>query len=385
MAVCFLSGGIFMIFIKRLRSLFTPKKVIIISKKGITSLSVGIILQYLFLFFIIAGIGFSLSILKEESYYRSIALIEKVKLETKETELSLSSLKNKQLLEKNNKILEKISDIEKSFEEIDLYLSNIGSYDQISNVHKDKNPEVKEKPDEKGLLKINSAISKIYSKTINRRIFIEKIISKIDISQDYLAKYNKKFATIIEKQSLNIKNQGGEFIEIAGNYDTSDLNSLNIEKNNLRDEIIYVSELEKIFQHLPVSKPMYQYYISSNFGIRNDPVKKRKAIHSGLDMAGGVKEKIYSTGSGIVTMSKRYGSYGNMIEIDHGFGFKTRYGHLSKMLVKKGDKISRGQNIGIQGTTGRSTGLHLHYEILHNNKPVNPLKFLYAKENVHKS
>jgi murein DD-endopeptidase MepM/ murein hydrolase activator NlpD len=91
--------------------------------------------------------------------------------------------------------------------------------------------------------------------------------------------------------------------------------------------------------------------------------------------------KIHAATDGLVTFTGWKGAYGNTIDLEHGFGFGTRYGHLSKILVKQGQAVKKGQVIAIQGSTGRSTGLHLHYEVRYNDKPVNPKNFLKAGVN----
>jgi murein DD-endopeptidase MepM/ murein hydrolase activator NlpD len=121
-------------------------------------------------------------------------------------------------------------------------------------------------------------------------------------------------------------------------------------------------------------------FISSYFGIRIDPFFNQIKPHYGLDFVAPKGTKIYSTGDGIVTLSKfsRKG-YGNEIIIDHSFGYSTRYAHLDEIFIKKGEKVKRGQLIGTLGSTGRSTGPHLHYEIRYNNKPINPI-YYYSDE-----
>jgi murein DD-endopeptidase MepM/ murein hydrolase activator NlpD len=102
-------------------------------------------------------------------------------------------------------------------------------------------------------------------------------------------------------------------------------------------------------------------------------------MHKGVDFAGKEDADIIATGSGVVSWSaKRYG-YGNLIEINHGEGFKTRYGHNKTLLVSMGDVVNKGQVIAQMGSTGRSTGPHVHYEILRNNKQIDPLKYVYRK------
>ena len=117
-------------------------------------------------------------------------------------------------------------------------------------------------------------------------------------------------------------------------------------------------------------------FISSYFGVRVDPFVKYKKPHYGLDFVAPKGTKIYATGDGIVTLSKysRKG-YGNEIIINHFFGYNTRYAHLDKIFVNKGETVKRGQLIGLLGNTGRSTGPHLHYEIRYFNQPINPMYY----------
>jgi murein DD-endopeptidase MepM/ murein hydrolase activator NlpD len=117
-------------------------------------------------------------------------------------------------------------------------------------------------------------------------------------------------------------------------------------------------------------------WISSYFGSRDDPFTLHQKMHMGLDFVGPTNTEIHSTAEGIVTLTEdsRKG-YGNEIIIDHGFGYCTRYAHLNKVLVEEGQKIKRGQLIGLMGSTGRSTGTHLHYEVWFNHKPINPIYF----------
>jgi murein DD-endopeptidase MepM/ murein hydrolase activator NlpD len=126
-------------------------------------------------------------------------------------------------------------------------------------------------------------------------------------------------------------------------------------------------------------RPITKGWLSSYFGIRKDPFNGRATMHKGIDFAGKEDGDIIATASGVVSWSgDRYG-YGYLIEINHGDGLKTRYGHNKKLLVETGDVVTKGQVIAKMGSTGRSTGPHVHYEILHNNKQIDPLKFVYRK------
>jgi murein DD-endopeptidase MepM/ murein hydrolase activator NlpD len=127
---------------------------------------------------------------------------------------------------------------------------------------------------------------------------------------------------------------------------------------------------------IPSVQPVAKMDYSSNFGIRSDPFRGTAAMHAGVDIRGPQGTPIYATADGIVAESDRRGGYGNLIEIDHGKGIATRYGHLSRLLVTSGARVKRGQLIGLMGSTGRSTGSHLHYEVRMDGRAVNPVPFL---------
>ena len=119
--------------------------------------------------------------------------------------------------------------------------------------------------------------------------------------------------------------------------------------------------------------------ISSYFGVRTDPFTKAGRVHAGLDFVAPSRTPIHATGDGLVIESEyRANGYGRQVVIDHGFGYKTRYAHMSELLVEVGQKVKRGQVVGLMGSSGRSTGTHLHYEVLLRNRPVNPI--LYFNE-----
>jgi murein DD-endopeptidase MepM/ murein hydrolase activator NlpD len=120
-------------------------------------------------------------------------------------------------------------------------------------------------------------------------------------------------------------------------------------------------------------------WLSSYFGIRKDPFSGLPAMHKGLDFAGREGDPVVATGAGLVTWAgDRYG-YGKLVEIDHGDGLTTRYGHHKDLLVQIGDVVTKGQAIGIMGKTGRATGPHVHYEVLKNGKQTDPLPYVYRK------
>lgn len=138
--------------------------------------------------------------------------------------------------------------------------------------------------------------------------------------------------------------------------------------------------LRRLMGSLPLAEPMSDFRVMSGFGRRADPISRRRAVHEGMDLSGDLNERVRATQAGKVVQAGRNGDYGITVEIDHGMGIVTRYAHLKSVLVKKGDRIDAGEEIGIIGSTGRSTGRHLHYEIRLDGRPVNPAPFLEASK-----
>ncbi len=128
---------------------------------------------------------------------------------------------------------------------------------------------------------------------------------------------------------------------------------------------------------IPSSKPVnLGISLSSGFGVRSDPFRGGAAMHSGVDIPGPIGTPIYATADGVVGRTGWVGGYGNLVELEHGQGIQTRYGHLSEIIATPGTRVKRGQLIGLMGSTGRSTGSHLHYEVRLSGRAVNPTPFL---------
>ncbi len=157
--------------------------------------------------------------------------------------------------------------------------------------------------------------------------------------------------------------------------------SLYLESKSLDELQILSKDKEKFSTAVPAIWPIDRSKMRNKigaFGYRNHPIFKRWQFHSGVDMPGRTGDPIYATGDGVVEYVERsrarYG-YGTQILINHGFGYKTRYAHLNKLLVQKGDTIARGQLIAEMGNTGQSTSPHLHYEVIYNRSHVNPINY----------
>ena len=132
---------------------------------------------------------------------------------------------------------------------------------------------------------------------------------------------------------------------------------------------------------VPSEKPVRSAEFTSGYGVRSDPFKGRAAMHAGIDLAGPMGTPVYATADGTVSSAGfNNGGYGNLIKLDHGKGIETRYGHLSAILVQAGQHVVRGQQIARMGSTGRSTGCHLHYEVRIDGRAVNPIPFMKSND-----
>jgi murein DD-endopeptidase MepM/ murein hydrolase activator NlpD len=166
---------------------------------------------------------------------------------------------------------------------------------------------------------------------------------------------------------------GGPF-ESAGNSTFKSLFDSWKKLDQLQDGVIAI----------PSDKPVKtNVSFTSGFGVRSDPFEHGAAMHPGIDLAGSYGTPIYATADGTVLRAGwNSGGYGNMVELDHGRGIVTRYGHMSAVLVHAGDHVTRGEQIGRMGSTGRSTGNHLHYEVRIDGRPVNPIPFMKSTDYV---
>jgi murein DD-endopeptidase MepM/ murein hydrolase activator NlpD len=139
-----------------------------------------------------------------------------------------------------------------------------------------------------------------------------------------------------------------------------------------------LEQLEQGTIAIPSTEPVHGTSFTSGFGVRSDPFRGRAAMHAGIDLSGPIGTPIYATADGVVGRSQWVSGYGNLVELDHGRGIQTRYGHLSRSMVIAGQKVKRGDMIALMGSTGRSTGSHLHYEVRIDGKAVNPIPFMQS-------
>ena len=146
------------------------------------------------------------------------------------------------------------------------------------------------------------------------------------------------------------------------------------QKLSMLDSMMLVDKLENAA--VPSGNPVAAGWISSGFGKRVDPISGKRVLHKGLDLAGKMGTEIYAVAKGVVTWSGKQKGYGNVVQIDHGHGYVTRYAHNKNNLVKVGDKVEKGQLIALMGSTGRSTGNHVHFEVEQDGNRIDPKPYL---------
>ncbi len=195
---------------------------------------------------------------------------------------------------------------------------------------------------------------------------VEKVVRLTGLTADRL----------LEADTGLPRGQGGPFI--AAEPDALPADRLKVNLSTLDIRLQHSQALEQAMRKVPLSAPLDSFSITSSFGKRRDPINRKWAAHYGVDLGGVFKSPVYVTAPGVVTYAGWSGKYGRLIEVDHGAGLKTRYGHLHKILVKKGRYLKFRDKLGLLGSTGRSTGAHLHYEILFKGKAKNPMKFIKA-------
>ena len=222
--------------------------------------------------------------------------------------------------------------------------------------------------------------AKIHSR--QKREVVSQLKSQISLLDQYSTqnqlieeKYKERLKDIEEKleemEELLSKKGIKKNLSVGGEFfpdDEIDLSYVDFIEKDL-------DELFNIIETFPVGTPLIGK-INSGFGYRRDPFNSRSAFHSGVDIDGVQGQRVTATAEGIVEVAGWYGSYGNTVVIRHKYGFQTLFGHLSRVDVKKGQKVKVGDVIGRVGSTGRSTGPHLHYEIRKNGKRINPVSYL---------
>ena len=296
---------------------------------------------------------------------KKIGLESNISLPEQTSEFNLNT---KKVQESENSIKDKIytgelinsKEIEKQNTDL---VSNSKIISDNNNIDILRKNESNENIDTKGIDKENTFF--ISPPKLDKRASNIRFISSLD---NELSNLEKVFQKLDLKLNDNRIQKVKDLINTELDYDKNAEKFLMAFRERLNLLAIYKNALEFI----PLKPPMEHYYVTSKYGKRKHPVTKKWRFHHGIDLAGTWQENIKVSADGVVTFAAYHGSFGKVIRIRHNYGIKTTYGHLAKILVKKGQIVSEGQVIGKMGRTGRVDGAHLHYEISVNGKSRDP-------------
>ena len=247
--------------------------------------------------------------------------------------------------------------------------------------------------EQKNLALQSKAVAELYNET-------EKRLGALTVYLGELRAHMRRLDALGERLADKANLSNGEFsfnseiplggpeteaVALPKSTSTEVLSDIEQMLSKIADKQKQLSLLESVMMNHNVNNesfiagsPITSGWLSSQYGVRKDPFSGKPAMHKGLDFASYDEEvKVVATGAGVVTWAGERWGYGNLVEIDHGGGLKTRYGHNEKINVQVGDVVTRGQIIAEMGNTGRSTGPHVHYEVLRNGKQIDPNRFVY--------
>lgn len=346
------------------------KKIVVISEQNILSMPISFRAQALV-------VSLAVVFIVWVSYSSGKYFAYKDVISDKEQEIWLSHATNENLQYQ-------VFDLHRNLTKLNKYFENIPSYQLASRSELEK--EVVNRLDFVGLDEqlveaggvggildnIRNKMVEIRAKVIERIESLELVIQMTGMTVEDIARNDKQLRKML-KENKRTANTGGAYIPVEGSLEGETFDTKHFDK-----EVAYLMTLEKAVKRFPLVAPMDKFRITSGYGKRIDPLRGTLAMHRGTDFVGPYKAAVKSSADGVVVYAGRKGAYGFAVEIDHGSSIVTRYGHLNRVLVKKRQKVKRGQVIGVQGNTGRSTGTHLHYEIRVDGKSLDPEKFLEA-------
>jgi len=248
-----------------------------------------------------------------------------------------------------------------------------------------------ESPEEKQLSSENARM-KVQYKLMERRIGdLQSILTDLQQRDDNLYRVVFQADPIpyeVRRSSIGNKNRYEEFSDMSNSsllietaQQIDDLSKQTYIQSQSYDELVKLAKQNKLrLEHLPAIQPILNKdlrRVASGFGVRIDPIYRRPKMHQGMDFTAPIGTHIFATGGGQVVQAGWQQGYGNAVKINHGFGYETLYGHMSKINVRVGQRLTRGDVIGLVGSTGKSTGPHLHYEVRYQGKPVNPQNYYF--------
>ncbi|MCB0262063.1 MAG: M23 family metallopeptidase [Calditrichia bacterium] len=223
------------------------------------------------------------------------------------------------------------------------------------------------------LLSLNSSLDFLEERDDQLRTLLDLPPIDSDVRKVGVGGTDPNITTAAMAEAFSFSTRLAENLKLLDKLDRE----VRLEKESYEKLIATVERQQDSLRYLPVLKPVPNAYISSSFGNRRHPIKKYMHFHKGVDMAAPGGTPIIAPADGVVSSSGRNGGYGLEVMIDHKYGFKTRFGHMQKIYVRKGQHIKRGDKIGEVGKTGLTTSYHLHYEVYFKGKPLNPENFYF--------
>ena len=335
------------------------KTLILISGDKILSLRVNLFFQSLILFLVV-----SVSIFL--TYHITIYLQSQGKIEKKDHTIFINETINKNLSNQLNFLIEEMEEITKAISDLGITKKSNQSRLQISQKI---SSQIKSEEDLKTANQIIKNTISYLSKEIEDNILtINSTLNKVGIKPILQSK------KIIDYKTYKKNN----LIDKEINYSISEISSEIF--SEIKYKLNYVKTVQNFISSLPIVAPIKGLRITSGYGVRKHPILKKKIMHHGIDFKGSHKSPIQATASARVKFAGWSNSFGNLIILDHGNSITTVYAHLSERKVRTGQRVKKNDIIGLQGSTGRSTGEHLHYEVHYKGKSINPVKFLQINQ-----
>ncbi len=228
--------------------------------------------------------------------------------------------------------------------------------------------------------RLEGDIQQLRSRSETSRIWLKDwVLGSTEALEQLFGETGVDVETLISRAGTSELGQGGPLQVAAPGVDLpGEQAGPQAPRDPMQNDIQRLAALQKLARTLPLAPPLDHFYLTSPYGKRRDPFTNQWAFHAGLDFGGAVGSKVLATAPGHVIHAGPGGPYGNMVEIDHGMGIVTRYGHLKSISVSVGDDVRFRQPVGVIGNTGRSTALHLHYEIRVDDTAYDPARFLNA-------
>ena len=222
---------------------------------------------------------------------------------------------------------------------------------------------------------MNAVESSLNALARDQVAYVDSIAAEVGQRTDQIARVLKRLGHTVPPGHAAAAGLGGPFVEIDPDADPD---TFRTSVELITGEVERFAAVRRFASQLPLSKPVPDAAITSGYGARMDPFLGRPAMHTGIDFRAATGHPARATAGGTVITAEYSGGYGNMVEVDHGHGITTRYGHMSRIDVTVGQVVSRGTVVGLAGSTGRSTGPHLHYEVRIDGGAIDPMRYIKA-------